>query len=387
MLDKLCNTRTIINMFRGLMVNFFPTILLFRYLSTKLAARFFSKKQLHKYKFGVSFSKMISYVQSLILAVIFFASVAQANNDSDKKIFKVYVNQLVEHPALDATTKGVIDGLSEAGYQQDKNLDLQVEIAQGNMALASQISARFASKKPDIVVGVATLSAQSLAKYAKKEETRLVFTTVTDPLKAGLVETLVNPGNNITGVSNYIELEPQIELFMKIKPSIKKLGFLYNPGELNSLSILEQLKIVCSKYGIKVIGITANKTSEVPQSATRLSSEVDAIFISNDNTALSAIKSIIKAANGQQIPVFVSDTDIVEDGAIAALGPNQYELGKQTGFLIARILNGEDIKKISVEFPKKTELFLNQKAASQLNIVLPTELISIADKVFHSDSP
>ena len=141
------------------------------------------------------------------------------------------------------------------------------------------------------------------------------------------------------------------------------------------------LKEICPRYGLEVIGMTASKTSEVYQSAIKLSSLVDAIFISNDNMALSALKTIVKAANAQKIPVFVSDTDIVKDGALAALGPNQYEIGKQTARLIARILEGEDINKINVEFPKGTELFLNQNAATKLGIVFPTELIAKADKI------
>jgi putative ABC transport system substrate-binding protein len=97
--------------------------------------------------------------------------------------------------------------------------------------------------------------------------------------------------------------------------------------------------------------------------------------------ALSALRTIVKAADAQKIPVFVSDTDIVRDGALAALGPNQYEIGKQTARLIARILNGEDINKMNVEFPKGTELFLNQSTATKLGIVFSRELLAKADKI------
>ena len=267
------------------------------------------------------------------------------------------------------------------GYINGKNLDLKVDNAQGDTILANQIAARLVSLKPDIVVGNPTITAQSFVKYAKEGKTKLVFTSVTDPLGAKIVNKLIQPGDNITGVSNFVELEPQIEMFLKIKPTMKKLGFLYNPGELNSITLLNMLKEICPRYGLEVIGITASKTSEVYQSAVKLSLLVDAIFISNDNMALSALKTIIKAANAQQIPVFVSDTDIVKDGALAALGPNQYEIGKQTARLIAKILEGEDINKMNVEFPKGTELFLNQSTAAKLGIVFPKELLAKADKI------
>ena len=319
---------------------------------------------------------------SIWLIAIFLSLLSIAGaKDTAKTVKKVYINQLVQHPALDMTTKGIIDGLAELGYINGKNLDLKVDNAQGDTILANQIAARLVSLKPDIVVGNPTITAQSFVKYAKEGKTKLVFTSVTDPLGAKIVNKLIQPGDNITGVSNFVELEPQIEMFLKIKPTMKKLGFLYNPGELNSITLLNMLKEICPRYGLEVIGITASKTSEVYQSAVKLSLLVDAIFISNDNMALSALKTIIKAANAQQIPVFVSDTDIVKDGALAALGPNQYEIGKQTARLIAKILEGEDINKMNVEFPKGTELFLNQSTAAKLGIVFPKELLAKADKI------
>ena len=319
---------------------------------------------------------------SIWLIAIFLSLLSIAGaKDTAKTVKKVYINQLVQHPALDMATKGIIDGLAELGFINGKNLDLKIDNAQGDTILANQISARLVSLNPDVVVGNPTITAQSFVKYAKEGKVKLVFTSVTDPVGAKIVNKLDQPGDNVTGVSNFVALEPQIEMFQKIKPTMKKLGFLYNPGELNSITLLNMLKEICPRYGLEVIGITASKTSEVYQSAVKLSLLVDAIFISNDNMALSALKTIIKAANAQQIPVFVSDTDIVKDGALAALGPNQYEIGKQTARLIARILNGEDINKMNVEFPKGTELFLNQSAAAKLGIVFPKELLAKADKI------
>jgi len=305
----------------------------------------------------------------------------QSNVSIKEKKIKIYINQLVEHPALDATIRGIVDGLAMAGYVEDYNIDLKIESAQGNMSLAGQIANKFVSNEPDVVVGVATMAAQSFVKYAKSGKVKLIFTTVTDPIAANLVSNLEQPGGNISGVSNFVPLEPQLEMFKRIKPLMKKLGFIYNPGELNSVSLIEKLKEVCPKYGIELITISASKSSEVAQSAIKLSSLVDAIFISNDNTALSAMRVIVKAANAQKIPVFVSDTDIVENGAIAALGPNQYELGRQTADMIINVIKGEDIGKISVSFPRKIELVLNLKAAKKLGIVFSEDLISEAKEV------
>ena len=319
-------------------------------------------------------------VKNFIRLITIFLSLLSIAEASDT-IKKVYINQLVQHPALDMTTKGIIDGLAELGYTNGQNLDLKVENAQGDAVLANQIAARLVSLNPDVVVGNPTITAQSFVKYAKEGKIKLVFTSVTDPLGTKIVNKLTEPGGNVTGVSNFVDLEPQIELFKEIKPTIKKIGFLYNPGELNSITLVNRLKEICPRYGLELVEMTASKTSEVYQSAIKLSSLVDAIFISNDNMALSALRTIVKAADAQKIPVFVSDTDIVRDGALAALGPNQYEIGKQTAHLIARILNGEDINKMNVEFPKGTELFLNQDTATKLGIVFSRELLAKADKI------
>ena len=316
------------------------------------------------------FNKTIS-LMILIISIFIW----QYNAVGSNRKVKIYISQLVEHPALNATTRGIIQGLANAGYNKESNLDLIVESAQGNVSLASQIANKLISKNPDIIVGIATIAAQSFSKYTRSGNTKLIFSSVTDPIDAGLVASIEKPGNNTSGVSNFVPLEPQLEMFLKIKPTIKKLGFLYNPGELNSISLINKLKRICPRYGIELVTISAGKTSEVAQSASKLASLVDAIFVSNYNTALSAFKTIIKAANNVSIPVFVSDTDIVQDGAIAALGPDQYNLGLQTAKMIIKVLEGKEIGEIPVEYPEKVELYLNPTAAKNIGIEIPLELL------------
>jgi putative ABC transport system substrate-binding protein len=320
-------------------------------------------------------SKFIA-ITSMLISVI-----ANANTvETDKKV-KIYISQGAKHPALDFTTLGIIDGLKEAGYN-DSNMDLKVEQAQGSLALANQIATKFASKKPDIVVGVGTMASQAFMKYVKEKKVSLIFTTVTDPVGANLTNSLEASRENVSGVSNYIPLEPQVDLFKQIRPEMKTLGFLYSPSEANSISLLKKLEEVCASMNIKLVTQTATQTSEVMQAATKLASEVDAIFISNDAVALSAMTVIIKAAKLARIPVFVSDTDLVDNGAIAALGPNQYQLGKQTAAMIVRVLKGADIASMPVEFPSDTDLYLNRKAGGELGFAMPHHLLEAADKIF-----
>lgn len=273
---------------------------------------------------------------------------------------KVLISQVIEHPALDATSKGIIDGLAKKGYKRDVNLDIRIESAQGNASLAAQIANKFVMQKPDVVVGVGTLSAQSFAKYTASDKVKLVFASVTDSSKISTV--------NTTGVSNFVKLEPQLELFLKLQPNLKRLGILYNPGEVNSVSIVNQLETICPKFNIILVKQAVPKSSEVPQAANKLAANCDAIFISNDNTMLSAMQSIVKAVNAKHIPLYVSDTAAVANGAVAALGPNQYSIGVETGIMIAKILDGQEIATLPIKFPSKTEVCINSAAAQLAGI-------------------
>ncbi|MES2212293.1 MAG: ABC transporter substrate-binding protein [Pseudomonadota bacterium] len=299
---------------------------------------------------------------------------------------KVLISQVVDHPALNETTQGIIDGLASKGYIIGDNLTLRVESAQANAALATQIASKFIHQQPDVVVGVGTPSAQSFAKAAADHKVRLIFSSVTDPLSAGLVQSLEAPGYDISGVSNFVPLTPQLKYFLDIQPNLNQLGIIYNPGEINSVAIVKQLEALCPPLNITLVKQTVARTADVPQAAVKLAAQVDAIFISNDNTALSSLQSIIKAAQAQAIPVYVSDTGAVSLGAIAALGPNQYDIGLQTGRMIARVLEGDQLSTMPVEFPEKTELYLNVEAADAIGLTIPEILLDAASSIVGSAS-
>lgn len=317
-------------------------------------------------------------MKKFLMAIIFsfMASISFANNE----IKTVFISQVVDHPALNATTKGIIDALEKAGYKNKSNIDIKIESAQGNSVLAAQIASKFVSSNPDIVVGVGTMSAQSFAKYSSLGKTKLIFSSVTDPIGAGLAKSNQERLVNTTGVSNFTDLEPQLELFKQLQPKLKYLGVLYNPGEVNSVSIIKKLEEVSSKFGISIIKQIVTKTADVPQATVKLAGSVEAIFITNDNTALSSLQSIIKAADKVKIPVYVSDTDAVSQGALAAFGPSQYDIGLQTGKMIAKILQGTSINSLPIELPNKNDLYLNLNKAKKLGIVVSQDLQAQASK-------
>ncbi|HLD95085.1 MAG TPA: ABC transporter substrate-binding protein [Alphaproteobacteria bacterium] len=327
------------------------------------------------------FKKILAYAGILIGSLNTYAGQAPLK--------KVYISKVADHPALDKTVEGILKALSDNGFNQYETLDFKIESCQANTAIASQIASKYVNQKADVVVGVGTIAAQSYMRYAIKGETKLVFSSVTDPYKAELLKEGESSSKNVTGISNFIPIKEQILFIQKILPSLKTLGILYNEGEANSVVLVERLEKECADLGILLIKQTVSKTSEVPQAAVKLSNQVDAVFITNDSTALSSFQCIVKAAldkkdtkgNNTPIPVFVSDTDIVKEGALAALGPNQFDIGYQTGGLIAKILKGEDISTLCMQYPKKTELYLNQEMAEKIGISFPNDLLEQASVV------
>lgn len=293
---------------------------------------------------------------------------------------KIYISQVVEHPALHATVKGIIEELAIQGFESGKSAEIVIDSAQGQIGIASQIAAKFVAQDPTVVVGVGTLSAQSFLKYSKNNNIPLVFSSVTDPMSAKLLDEQGKNSSPVYGVSNFVPLEPQLELFLEIQPDLKKLGILYNPAELNSVSIVQKLEKSCQTYGIQLITQTLTTTADAMQAANQLASTVDAIFISNDNSALSALPTIIAATDKAKIPTYVSDTDAIQLGALAALGPNQYKLGRQTGIMIAKLLRNESIH-IQLEYPAEIECYLNMQTARKLGITLPHKRMKTAASI------
>ncbi len=323
-------------------------------------------------------TKFIYLCIGIAIAVSFFLFRNDAPKQNNRST--ICISQVVEHPALNATVKGIKDELDAQGFIENETCNIFVESAQGQTALASQIASKFINQESDVVVGVGTLSAQSFLKYTKSSGVNLVFSSVTDPVSATLVDSENKSPNSVCGVSNFVPLEPQLELFKKIQPNLQKLGIIYNPSELNSVSIVNKLQKICPLYGIQVVTQVLTTTADAMQVATQLAGQVDAIFISNDNTALSALRTIINVTNKSKIPTYVSNTDAVEMGALAALGPNQYYVGRQTGKLIAKVLKKEPIIE-AVEYPKQVELFLNLRAAQKLDITVPGDLIEQSKSV------
>ncbi|SFM23283.1 ABC transporter substrate-binding protein [Marinobacter zhejiangensis] len=313
-------------------------------------------------------------LRTLVGAMIMAAAgLAQA----DQKV--VAITQIVEHPALDSVYQGVRDELGERGYTDGDNLQIMHESAQGNAAIASQIARKFVGESPDVIVAIATPSAQTVAAAAR--ELPVVFAAVTDPVGAKLVASLEQPGANITGVTDMLPIERHIDLLQRIMPDARRIGTVYNPGEANAVSLIELLEERLAARGLELVKAPATKTSEVLGAARSLVGKADAIYLTTDNTVVSAAEAVVSVGELAKIPVFAADTATVSRGAVAALGFDYYDHGRQTGAMVARILEGANPGEMPVESVDSLNLFVNPEAAERMGITLSDDLIGSAQEV------
>ncbi len=312
---------------------------------------------------------------AMALTLTLFASAAFAQT------VKISVSQFVEHPALDAILKGFQDDLTENGVVAE----YKIYNAQGNMATTNQIASQIVADSPDLVLAIATPSAQACAAMTGKTEhmakTPLIFSGITDPVLAGLVKDLKHPEKNITGVSNQTPLDKHIAMIKKFLPGIKKLGVIYNAGEANSVSNVTRLKAVTDKEGIELIEVTVSKSSDMTQAAKSLVGRVDAMYAPTDNTVIANLETLVKVCEEAKIPLFCMDTDSVRRGAVAAMGFDYYQHGRQTGAMARRILAGAKPQDTPVEFQDKLEFYFNPKAAKAMGLEVPADLAASADKI------
>jgi putative ABC transport system substrate-binding protein len=291
----------------------------------------------------------------------------------------VAITQIVEHPALDAVRKGVKDVLSESGWDAEKNLKWEYQSAQGNPTTAAQIAKKFAGSNPDVIVAIATPSAQAMVASARNSN--IIFSAVTDPVDAKLVKAWDQPSPKVTGVSDLTPIDKHMALVKEIVPAAKTIGIIYNPGEANAVSLVKLVNEHAPQLGMTVIEAASPKSADVQTAMRSLVGKVDAVYLPTDNTVISALEGVIKVAEQAKIPVIAGDTDSVKRGAIAALGFDYYQVGRQTGGMVVDVLNGKTPGELPVQGIENTELFVNLGAAEKMGITLDEVLIKRAQEV------
>jgi putative ABC transport system substrate-binding protein len=312
--------------------------------------------------FIMAFRTIVKTFIALTLPIAVAYSAAPSTTPS----YKIGVIQVIEHPALDLTRQGIRDELTAQGFTQ--NLEWSWDSAQGNPNLATQIAQKYMGQGVNLMVGIGTTVAQAALNAARDSQVAVVFASVTDPKGAKLI-------GNVTGVSNFVPTKDQFDTIMKILPTKKRIGVIFNPGEANSESLLAQMKTAAKEKGLELMFASASKTSEVTMAAQGLIGKVDAIFINNDNTALAALNVIGQICRENKIPLFASDGDLEGSGALALLGADQYEIGLQTGRMVAKIFRGEaQASDLKTQYPTRVNVEFNEKVAQDLGVIIPDSL-------------
>ena len=294
-------------------------------------------------------------------------SLHQLKADKKKDVFRIGISQFITHQSLDATREGFVDELAKQGYIEGENIEIDLQNAQGEQRNLKTISQQLAESS-DVVLAIATPSAQSLANTT--QTTPVIFSAVTDPVSAKLVESREHPGGNVTGTSDQSSdaISTQINLIKKVLPKAKTIGILYTQSEPNSVVQKDEAKRLLEEKGFTVVEKTILDSNNVKAAAESLMAEVDMVFVPTDNIISSTMETVKQVSIKHKVPVFGGSTEMVAVGGLYNYGTNYEELGRQTARMLVRVLKGEKPENIAVELPEKLELHTNQEMADALGI-------------------
>ncbi|MEG3336340.1 ABC transporter substrate-binding protein [Streptococcus suis] len=309
--------------------------------------------------------KKLATISVASMGLLTLAACSSSSEQASSDVVKVGVLQYMEHESLTAAREGFVAELEENGYKEGEKLVLDYQNAQGDQAILQTISEQLIDGN-DIVLAIATPSAQSLATVST--ETPIVFTAVTDPLSADLVESIEKPGGLLTGTSDQAPIDKQVELLGQAVPDAKTVGILYTTSERNSEVQVEQAKELLEKAGYKVVVKGITSSNEVQDAATSLMKDVDALFIPTDNTVASTMTMIGELSVEHKVPVIGGSTDMVDEGGLLTYGTNYEALGRQTAKMAIKIIEGANVSETAVEYPETVSLHVNEEMAQKLGI-------------------
>ena len=295
---------------------------------------------------------------------------SETGGEKSKDTFKIGITQIVAHPALDSAREGFKDAFKESGLKvtfDEKN-------ANGEIATANMIANNFVTEKVDLIYAIATSTAQSAAQATNKLP--VVFSAITDPEAAGLIK------ENVTGISDRVNVKQQLELLLKLDSKIKKVGVIYNSSEQNSKVQVDDLKKAASELGITIVEKSVTQVSEIPQASETLVKSSDALYLPTDNLVASVVNLITEKAIAAKKIAFGAESAHVKGGALITQGIDYYEMGKEAGKIAVEILkNGKKTSDISFKKMDLNDIVINNKTLAAIGINLPEDIKSKAKTI------
>ncbi len=320
--------------------------------------------------------KLIVFITiSLIIAASFTVLSANATPEKSDENLQIGISKLISHPALDAIEKGIKDYLNENGVVAA----YETQTANGEISTASSIAQLFKTKGKDLVVGIATPTAQALANVFT--DIPVVFATVTDPEAAGLMGI-----ENVAGTSDMVPVKEQLNLIDRITGA-KSIGMVYTSAESNGITLMETMRKACEEKGIELVTASVSNSAEVMMAAQSIIDRVDAMYVSTDNTVISAIASLSEVCSSNNVPLFSSDTtSSFGTEVLVAGGFDYYQSGRLTGEIIKRVLDREKPEDIGTVYLDKLEIYINLDVAEKLGISIPDDILTDAVYIIENGS-
>lgn len=301
--------------------------------------------------------------------------------------YTIGISQFAEHGSLDNCREGFMEGLKKAGIEEGVNLEILMDNAQADTGTAATIADNYVSKNVDMICAIATPAAMSAYNSGMGKEIPVIYTAVTDPVAAGLADQEGKPVGEVTGTSDALPVEEQLKMIRAMLPDAKKIGILYTTSETNSESAIETYKNLAGEYGFEIIDTGINTIADVEMAAKDMVTKVDCISNLTDNTVVSALQTVLAAANEAGIPVFGSEIEQVKNGCLASMGLDYIELGKQTGAMAAKVLKGEaKASEMKYEIITEPSFYGNTAVADELGITLDEGYVSEAAEMFDTVS-
>jgi putative ABC transport system substrate-binding protein len=317
--------------------------------------------------------KKIKMIAKLIVVLMLGTAILAGCSSTKETVaqdkIKIGISQIVEFAALDDNRKGFLKALEDNGYIDGTNIEIEYQNAQGDLTTSQTIAKQFASQNKDLIFAIATPSAQGA--YNATKDIPILISAVTDPVAAGIVKSLENPDTNVSGTSDYVPVETQLNLIKMFAPKTKRIGVLYNTSEINSEVQVNQLKEYSDKNGYEVLPVGITSTNEVNQAIGSIIDKIDVLYVPTDNLVVSALPLIVQKTLEKKIPIIASETGSVEVGGLASQGIDYYQLGYKTGEMAVKVLRGEAISKMPVARATETKIVVNEDSLKALGIEKP----------------
>ncbi|MDE7251729.1 MAG: ABC transporter substrate-binding protein [Acetatifactor sp.] len=323
-----------------------------------------------------------------VLALVLTAAMAAAalsgcGGNGGKEGYTIGISQFADHGSLDNCREGFLAGLAEEGIKEGENLTVEYVNAQADPGTAGLTASNFVTKKVDMICAIATPSATTAYNATMNGNIPVIYTAVTDPVAAGLANEDGSPVGNVTGTSDVLAVDAQLQMIREILPEAKTIGIIYTTSETNSVSAIAQYKAAAGNYGFEIVDSGVTAESEVALAAADICGKVDCLNNLTDNTVVTALQTVLEEANKAGIPVFGSEVEQVKNGCVASMGLEYVELGKQTGRMAAKVLKGEaKASEMKFEVISEPSLYVNFAAAQKLNLELPANYAEDAYQSF-----